>query len=187
MRVKILFLWLIAINVHAVDEARLQEHVGNIMQRQISELENHSGNMNKTQLELLGQSINEARLFVAVSFSMPEKLIIDYIRQANKHGAYVVFQGFKDNDMASMMRQLSYWDEKLDISRVLIDPNVFESFDVINVPSIILSQDSYPCNTELCAGKHYDKLGGAVGIEYALKQFASKGDLRGEAQSWINR
>ncbi len=187
MQVKILFLLLLSLNAFAVDEAKLQAHAQNIMQRQMSELETHSGNMNPTQLELLGQSINETRLFVAVSFSMPEKLILDYIHQAKQYQAYIVFQGFKENDLASMMRQLSYWDEKFDISRVLIDPNVFESFEVISAPSIILSQDSYPCSTALCEGKVFDKLTGSVSIEYALKQFASKGDLNSEAQAWIGR
>ncbi len=153
-----------------MDEASLSKFAQDIMQRNQHYQTTHLGNpiKNETQQSLLNQQEN-SKLFILVSFSMPDKLLLDYIRQANEHHAWVVFQGFKDNDLSLFLQTLSEWDKKIDINRVLIDPTLFTRYHVSQVPTFILAHDIYPCDREHCESNSFNKLSGSVTLDYALQ------------------
>lgn len=120
---------------------------------------------------------NEPQLFITVSFSMPEDLLKSYLHDADEHGAYVVFQGFKDNDLNSTLSALKVLKQDSDLNRVLIDPNLFERYSVQTVPTFILTTDTYPCDGMLCVAEQYDMLSGAVTTKYALEKMREEGEV----------
>jgi type-F conjugative transfer system pilin assembly protein TrbC len=115
---------------------------------------------------------------------MPEKLILDYLQQASQYNAWVVVQGFQDNAMPVMLRTLAEWESQIDISRLLIDPNVFKQYQITEVPSMILTADPYPCDSKKCIATSFDKINGSVRLEHALKTISERGDLHIEAKAW---
>ncbi|MFA6038136.1 MAG: type-F conjugative transfer system pilin assembly protein TrbC [Legionellales bacterium] len=178
---------LMCANAYAVDTSVLSALAKSITERihnsQIqSSIQSH--NINETQKQILKMQNGEAKLFIAVSFSMPEKLILDYLQQAKEFNTWVVVQGFKDNSMPAMLETLAKWDKKADISRLLIDPNIFKQYQITSVPSIVLTTDTYPCDNQKCIANSFDKVIGSIRLQHALKIMAERGDLHETAKAW---
>lgn len=184
-------LMLVCANAYAVDTAELSTLVKSITERmhnsQVqSSLQSNNVN-NEAQRKILGMQQSDPKLFIAVSFSMPEKLILDYLQQADEFDAWVVVQGFKDNAMPKMLEILSQWDKKADISRLLIDPNIFKQYEITEVPSVILTTDTYPCDNQKCVANSFDKIMGSIRLDHALKIMSERGDLHEAAKAWKSK
>lgn len=180
-------LMLLCVNAYAVDTSELSALAKSITERMHnSQIQSpiQSNNINEAQRQILSMQNGESKLFIAVSFSMPEKLILDYLRQADEFDAWVVVQGFKDNAMPVMLETLAQWDKKVDISRLLIDPNIFKQYEITNVPSMILTTDIYPCDSQKCIAKSFDKVIGSIRLDHALKIMSERGDLHETAKAW---
>ncbi|MFA6038460.1 MAG: type-F conjugative transfer system pilin assembly protein TrbC [Legionellales bacterium] len=178
---------LISVNAYALDNSELTNLAKSAIehsQQYQKQLQNHANGMNEIQKRLLNTQHQQPKLFIAVSFSMPEKLILDYMQQASQYNAWVVVQGFQNNEMPVMMRTLAEWDQKVDISRLLIDPNIFKQYQITEVPSLILTTDQYPCDSQKCIAESFDKINGSVRFDHALKIMSERGDLHSEAQAW---
>jgi type-F conjugative transfer system pilin assembly protein TrbC len=181
---------LMCANAYAVDTAELSALAKSITERiHNSQIQSsiQSNNINETQKQILNMQNDEAKLFIAVSFSMPEKLILDYLQQAKEFNGWVVVQGFKDNAMPSMLETLAKWDKKADISRLLIDPNIFKQYQISSVPSMILTTDTYPCDNQKCIANSFDKVVGSVRVQHALKIMSERGDLHETAKAWKSK
>ncbi len=166
MRVRCVLLCLICFNAHAMDEAQLKDFVSRIQEKNHMTLQNYP-TQNLSHNTLL-QAQQTPKRFILVSFSMPEPLILDYIRQAQTQDAWVVFRGFKGNDLNTMLSTLREWDTKIDINRILIDPTLFTRYDVSQVPTFIFTQDAYPCDRNVCNANHFNKISGSISLDYAI-------------------
>jgi len=186
-RVSTLIFTLMSVNAYAIDNAELThlaKYAIEHSQQHQKQLQTHANGMNETQKLLLNTQHMKPKLFIAVSFSMPDKLILDYMQQASHYNAWVVVQGFQDNEMPVMLRTLVEWDKQVDISRLLIDPNIFKQYQITEVPSLILTTDPYPCDNQKCIAQSFDKILGSVRLDHALKMMAERGDLEIEAKAW---
>lgn len=187
-RVSALLFTLMCVNAYAIDNAELTNLAKGAIehsQQYQKQLQTHANGMNEIQKRLLNTQHMQPKLFIAVSFSMPEKLILDYMQQASQYNAWVVVQGFRDNEMPVMLHTLAQWDKQVDISRLLIDPNVFKQYQITEVPSLILTTDPYPCDGQKCVATSFDKIVGGVRLDHALKTIAERGDLYTEAKAWM--
>jgi conjugal transfer pilus assembly protein TrbC len=181
---------LMCANAYAVDTAELSALAKSITDRMHnSQIQSsiQTDNISDAQKQILEMINGEPKLFIAVSFSMPEKLILDYLQQAKEFNAWVVVQGFKDNVMPVTLETLAKWDKKADISRLLIDPNIFKQYQITSVPSMILTTDTYPCDNQKCIANSFDKVIGSVRLQHALKIMAERGDLHEIAKAWKSK
>lgn len=137
-----------------------------------------------------GDPMEDPSLYIFVSFSMPDPLIRDYLQDALRYGGRVVVRGLVDGSMAKTQRKLGFLIEEDENRRIgaSVDPRAFEAFDIEVVPAIALGEHAVKrCDTEDCvvqAGAH-DIIYGAVSVQYALEEFAARGDVRVKARQHL--
>lgn len=90
-------------------------------------------------------------LMVFVSFSMPLETLRTLNNQVTKQGGKLVFRGLVEGSFKKMVEKL----KKLE-AKVLIDPTLFDTYQVTRVPVFIRGQN---------------RLAGNVSLEYALARF----------------
>lgn len=117
----------------------------------------------------------ERNLMVFVSFSVPEKALLNLAKQAKKIDAVLVFRGVKGG------LQQSNWTVAMKAIKpladtgasVIIHPDAFKQFDIKQVPAFVLSnQDAKSCsdNKKQCEGDL--KAFGDVSLEYVLDHWS---------------
>lgn len=151
------------------------------------------------------------RLYYFLSFSMPESLLRAYLIDATWTGGQVVFYGsIKDMEFTDFLRTkmqplLNYEGGHPD---VMIDPNLFEKYEVTVVPTVVFALDTtedcelknpplasatpseveqqdYSCKA--ADPKKYWKLSGGVTIAYTLEQFLDAGAPVHSVIRWLQR
>lgn len=132
-------------------------------------------------------SLESTCLFIFISSSMPENSIKNYIKSAKKTGARLVLNGLIENDLPKTLKTVASWGtEEISPDDVIIDPVAYERFSVHNIPTIILAQAEYPCpGTTECSTSFVDKISGDITLDFALRKFLEKGDLKEEAQKYL--
>ncbi len=133
---------------------------------------------------------NNSSLRVFVSSSMPIKLLKNYIEEAKKYKAILVFNGLPDgswNQLANLIHELVGAEiENSDVS-VQIDDESFALYSVTSVPSFVLKLEGEDLNksdgTETLPT--FDKVVGNIGIRRALESMASEGSLKEISQEWL--
>jgi len=139
-----------------------------------------------------GDPMEDPSLYIFVSFSMPDPLIRDYLQDALRFGGRVVVRGLVDGSMPKTQQKLASLIEEDESRRIgaSVNPRAFEAFDIQVVPAIALGERSVKrCDTEDCvvqAGVH-DIIYGSVSVQYALEEFASRGDVRAKARKHLDR
>jgi type-F conjugative transfer system pilin assembly protein TrbC len=144
----------------------------------------------------------EASPLVFVSFSLPEASLRTLIAQSRSIGAALVLRGLLDDSMQRTVERLGQLlggdDDAPGNQRpgpepnLMIDPTLFERFDVTTVPSFVLPTKT-PASCEPagpCATPEHVKLAGDVGLEYALEVMsreASDPRARATAAHWIRK
>ena len=117
------------------------------------------------------------KLIVFVSFSMPEKSLVELQTQIKSYGGLLVLRGLKEN---SFKKTVAYIHETLgQESSLIIDPRLFEIFQVKVAPTFVL-QASNPiqeCKGNDCryVVKEFDKISGNITVHSALEIFAREG------------
>lgn len=104
---------------------------------------------------------------VLVSFSMPETTIKRLVEQMREVKGSLVFRGFKDDNLKSMMTKVN----ELGIERgsIVIDPTLFKRFNVQQVPTFILPGSTITtCSEEQCETPKHIKVTGDVSLDYVL-------------------
>tara|TARA_Y100000588_G_C14211118_1_gene906712 strand:- start:604 stop:966 length:363 start_codon:yes stop_codon:yes gene_type:complete len=107
-------------------------------------------------LEAKNQSFN--KIFVCISFSLPDQTLKSYFHQAQEIGAHLVMRGLYKNSFQATKEKM----EDLKIN-VLVDPNIFESFAVKVVPTVVALQD-----------KTAFLISGNVSLKIALEQIVEE-------------
>ena len=130
----------------------------------------------------LFESKEKTRLLVFVSFTMPKGAIKSYMKEAYKYGAEIFLQGIPGESIVNFSKIISSMldDESQGIS---IDEREFEKYGVKQVPTIVLTKEDMSFERKVPV---FDKLLGHVHLKTALELFAKKGDLKEEAEKWLN-
>lgn len=128
----------------------------------------HQGNeIIHKSLETRKSEARYPRLLVFVSFSMPVQTLKALGSQVNAVDGNLVLRGLVKGSFKETAEKLKELQEE-----ILIDPTLFESYGISSVPTFVLRSES---RRKIKDGS-YDRLSGNVSLEYALEQFASKGD-----------
>lgn len=124
-------------------------------------------------------------LYVFVSSSMPKPLLKSYLQEVSKYGGVLVFKGLPGGSFKELTKLVleltSEEDESLKLaSSMQIDDEAYERFEIVSVPTIVLSQtdDCHPTKESVLK---FDKMVGNVGVKYALTEFARSGELTKQA------
>lgn len=119
------------------------------------------------QLEEKSSEDRYPSLLVFVSFSMPMEALRALGKQVNKAGGKLVFRGLVNGSFpktSEKMRELGV--------DALIDPTLYEAFEIKACPVFVLLDKSMPSSNEKPS---HDKLSGHVSLHHALNTFAKSG------------
>ena len=129
-------------------------------------------------------------LYIFVSQSMPQALLKNYLHEANKYGGVLVLKGLPQGsfkELAKFVTDLTGTsDNAHDIeANIQIDDEAYDKFNVVVVPTIVLSlsSDYHPLES---TDFKFDKMVGNVGVKYSLEEFSNSGELKEEARRLLN-
>jgi type-F conjugative transfer system pilin assembly protein TrbC len=129
------------------------------------------------------------QVYVMVSMSMPESLIMNLWIQAEKIQAPLVIRGFIGNDLKSTQEKIlelygidktAYEGKSIDEIKIEadkhknkqldIDPTLFQRFEIKKVPAIVVAKGvASPCMEHDCPVPEHYVVYGDTTLEYALK------------------
>jgi type-F conjugative transfer system pilin assembly protein TrbC len=119
-----------------------------------------------------------------VSFSLGEKALMNLAHEAQHYGATLVLRGFRDGSYAKTVQALQKIILKTN-QGFTVDPELFTLFSISSVPTFVLTR-SFSLNVfERTSTPLHDRMQGHVSIHYALETFSKEGDLRAEAQAFL--
>lgn len=136
----------------------------------------------KTKFNKKDLSDRIPELLVFVSFSMPDKLLVEIGEQAQRAGGVLVFRGPTEGSLTKTFSKMQ-GIKKGGLSGV-INPMLFKKFNINTVPTIVVNEGFKACDN--CT-PIADKISGTVTIEYALRTFATEGDFKSIAKSHLAR
>ncbi len=163
----------------AIDEATLYNGSGvnlDLFNLQSSDID--IGALAGQGQQILQQDIHEDRyethILVFVSSSMPDELIGNYLLQASRIQAPIVFRGLINDSMIDTRTWLSRIIENKPALQkteptILIDPTLYSRFAIADVPAIVATHADIPaCLDNQCTTPEHDKVWGDVSLAWAL-------------------
>jgi type-F conjugative transfer system pilin assembly protein TrbC len=148
----------------------------------------YAGDTEDFMQELLAKShslISENRdsnkgynFYIFISFAMGDHNLKQVFEMADIYGAIPVLRGLKDNSFSQTAIEIKKLGEK---GGVIIDPNLFEEYNVTMVPTFVLAREK-DCLEGMSCYKKFDKLAGNVKAGYVLDKIIQSGSLSNEAR-----
>lgn len=127
---------------------------------------------NELQKQIDLQKSTDPYLYVFVSFSMPDSIIRQYLKQAELMNATLVLRGLVNNSMKSTVEKLAQFVDEKDESGMIIDPTLYERYKINMVPAFVLTEiKPEQCTKTKCETTEHIKMNGEVAISYALQIF----------------
>ncbi len=144
----------------------------------IGHLNNNSGlglllkSLNKEPEDKGITSVRHYPVMVFVSSSMPQESIKTLMIESKMSGAAMVFRG-----LVGSLRNTSEFLQKLSKENVsaIIDPRLFDSFNIKSVPTFIVIADSDLDSSVTDLTPRHDRISGNITLKYALETI-SQGD-----------
>jgi type-F conjugative transfer system pilin assembly protein TrbC len=121
-----------------------------------------------------------ASFYVFVSLRLGGPMLKQLLADAKKYQAVLVLRGLKNNSFKDTVAYLQSLGLQEEAEGFLIDPPLFQQFDVTQVPTYVLAH-TQNCPPGMSCKVAYDKLAGTVTPKFALEQFVKTGDLTMEA------
>lgn len=121
--------------------------------------------------EIKKTSISHYPLMIFISSSIPKESIKDLIFQAKRAGAVLVLNGF----IGSLKNTQEFFSNNFkDDPAVIIDPRLFELFQVKIVPTFVVMKDvSQNCDNDKCQfSPIHDRIAGNISLQYALEEIS---------------
>jgi len=133
--------------------------------------------LKQSQRETRTERADVTPILIFVSFSMPEKSIEAYLRDAKKKNATVVIQGLINNSFQQTFQKIGALVRETDGSGIALNPLWFKKFAITQVPAIVvLTPDTDCLDNESCDANHdFDLIKGDISLEEALRQVRDKG------------
>ena len=104
-------------------------------------------------------------LLVFVSFSMPDTSLLSLAGELENAGGAFVVRGLPNSSFAEFSNKLECLRGLGVDAPILIDPDSFETYEITQVPTIVLKGE-----------ETFDKVSGNIPISYALEIFSEKGE-----------
>ncbi|MCA0253873.1 MAG: type-F conjugative transfer system pilin assembly protein TrbC [Proteobacteria bacterium] len=118
-------------------------------------------------------------LKVFVSSSMPKELLKNYLEQAKKYKATLVFRGLQGGSWRKTSELIyEITGGKDEGASIQLDDMAFNQYSVTSVPTFVLvnEKDVFEASGRTDDEAEFDKVSGNVGIKPALELMASGGD-----------
>ena len=161
---------------YQTDITQIKNHVSD--QQKSTAIKSFIHDITAAQQQSLSTIINKEpseSIFIFVSFSMPEASLKQWLAQAHRRGANVVIRGLINNSfketLSAMIRLVSD-----NTGGLLLDPTLFQKFDIKQVPAVMISQQN-TCTDEKNCLPRYDVIYGDVTLDYALQKLHDQGEL----------
>ena len=121
------------------------------------------------------------RLFLLASFSIPGNSLRQMLHEAEAFGVPVIFRGFRNNSVYETQDVIIETFGSLEAAKgFVIDPTVFQRFQVEGVPLLIGAGSSLDqCETPGCIDDPippHDAVRGNVPLQFALQLMAERGE-----------
>jgi len=81
------------------------------------------------------------KAYVFVSFSMPEPLLIETLKDSARFNVPAVLNGLHHNAMMETVNKISVLSQAIPSLQMQIDPTAFERFDIHQVPALVLENN----------------------------------------------
>ena len=139
-----------------------------------------------------GNDVNKKRMpsiLIFVSFSMPEKSLEAYLRDAKKIHASVVIRGLIDNSFQKTFQRIAELVKTSGGDGVELNPLWFKHFGIHTVPAVVIVPDESACFTnEICNNKtDFDVMTGDITLSATLRMIRDRGQsTQSIAQEAIN-
>lgn len=132
----------------------------------------------------LACSVDDAKpeLYVFVSFSMPEEVLKAYGQDVDKAGGTLVIRGLIDSSFQKTTHKVSELvsKEQNNAMPMIVDPNLFKSYEVDKVPAVLIANTSTDCVTR---DSSYEVIYGVTTLSYALTELSRVND---QANRFLN-
>jgi len=116
-------------------------------------------------LTLFKTSYAFASVHVFVSFSMPEKLLIQTLREAEKLKLPVYIRGLHQNSMKLTAKKIMEYTKEAPNLSLQIDPTLFDKYGINRVPAIVSDN-----------GHVFDVIYGNLKFKEALTRISDTGE-----------
>lgn len=125
------------------------------------------------------------QLLIFVSSSIDQQSLKQYALNIRKIDGVLVFRGLIDNSFIKTSKFVQSLTDQG--AKAIIDPLLFSTFKVENVPQIILVANDHDCKYQRCYSTPiHDRIAGNITIEYALQLFAkNNGATSKQAQNLL--
>ncbi|WP_339041778.1 type-F conjugative transfer system pilin assembly protein TrbC [Candidatus Lariskella endosymbiont of Hedychridium roseum] len=127
----------------------------------------------KIRKSVFGQTESGSQFYIFVTLGMKPKNIRELMDAAKRYGAIFVIRGLHKGSMSKTVQYLAKFTNDIG-DGFIIDPTLFRKYGIAQVPAFVLSD-----------GDQYDVLYGNVMPEFALREFAKKGDLSAQAKELL--
>ena len=149
--------------------------------------EHSNSNINDRTKESAAPSSNIV-LKIFVSWSMPKVLLQQYLKEAIKYKASLVFKGLPNNswvELAKKVQDLNTGEGKFAAASMQLDDEAFERFGIESVPSFVVYREPAMLEQQTALPIH-DKVVGNIGVSAALRMIAETGELKEEVAKWLD-
>lgn len=123
----------------------------------------------------------DAGLFVLVSLTMPPGSLDRLAAQAGKAGATLVLRGMLGGSFKKTTELIADIIRKHPGTQFHIDPTLFRRFNVIQVPTFVLTvrpEEDQTCGSDCDANNTFAQVAGDVSLDYALEHLSKQSDQR---------
>lgn len=114
---------------------------------------------------LLCFKVWSANTYVFVSFSMPEQLMFETLRESARLHIPVFLNGLIANSMPKTVKKIQILSQSVPNLNLQIDPTKFERFGITQVPALVVEQ-----------GSSFDVLYGNLTLKEGLLRIAAYGE-----------
>lgn len=137
--------------------------------------------------------INEKKknpsILIFISFSMPEKSIEAYLRDAKKIHASIVIRGLIDNSFQKTFQRMATLVKSSGGDGVELNPIWFKRFNIKTVPAVVIVSENSPCfKNNICQKDHdFDVITGDITLASALRIIRDRGITKAVAQPALEK
>lgn len=122
--------------------------------------------------------------YMFASFSLSDTHLRQMMDYAKMYNGVIVFRGIENNSFQKMGKHIQSLARDGDEASIIIDPTLFKEFQIVQVPSYVLSRRG-KCPVGTSCKVEYDKIIGNMTPKYALERFIEKGELSQVAQGLL--
>lgn len=122
---------------------------------------------------LVNTALFAAQVFSFVSFSMPDNLLEETLRESAQLNIPTYLNGLYRNSMQETALKVMSLSERVPNLNLQIDPTAFERFGVRQVPALVVE-----------SGKDFDVIYGHLSIKEGLSRMAGRGEADFSAQEF---